>query len=263
MIIARAEDGGIAALLNRCTHRGTLLCPVAHGSAARFQCAYHGWTFTNTGRLVAITYPDGYRESFDVEGHDLGRMPRVESYGGFVFGSLDPDVECVADWLGSAMSENRGYASAGTGRNGGNRLACFSRPVSTASGHLFCWLHGGDTFQAVAQIFGQRGTFVFRQPGLVERSQLSRALGHEDERRSRQQAEDATVQPVGTYQLTPGQQLESLICAVLGSYVIVGRREPGGRAEVGSGPARNTHSRAPDRVPATLRWPIDGTNVDR
>ena len=61
-----------------------------------------------------------------------------------------------------------------------------------------------------------------------------------------------TVQPVGTYQLTSNQQVESLICPVLGRYVIVGCREPGGRAEGGRRPARNTHSRAPERVPATL-----------
>jgi phenylpropionate dioxygenase-like ring-hydroxylating dioxygenase large terminal subunit len=102
VIVTRDEAGTIAALFNRCTHRGTLLCPIESGSAARFQCAYHGWTFSNTGKLVGITYPDGYRESFDVAGHDLGRLPRVESYRGFVFGSLNPDVEPVADWLGPA-----------------------------------------------------------------------------------------------------------------------------------------------------------------
>jgi phenylpropionate dioxygenase-like ring-hydroxylating dioxygenase large terminal subunit len=102
VIVARGEDAGISAVFNRCTHRGTLLCPLEHGSAARFQCAYHGWTFTNSGKLVAITYPDGYRESFDVPGHDLGRLPRVESYRGFVFGSLNPKVAPVAEWLGPA-----------------------------------------------------------------------------------------------------------------------------------------------------------------
>jgi phenylpropionate dioxygenase-like ring-hydroxylating dioxygenase large terminal subunit len=102
VIVTRGEDGVIAALLNRCTHRGTLLCPVESRSAARFQCAYHGWTFTNTGKLVGITYPDGYRESFDVGGHDLFQLPRVECYRGFVFGSLNPEVEPVTDWLGPA-----------------------------------------------------------------------------------------------------------------------------------------------------------------
>ncbi len=102
VIVARSEDDSIAALFNRCTHRGTLLCPLEYGSAARFQCAYHGWTFANTGKLVGITYPDGYRESFDVPAHDLGRLPRVESYRGFVFGSLNPNVEPVAEWLGPA-----------------------------------------------------------------------------------------------------------------------------------------------------------------
>jgi phenylpropionate dioxygenase-like ring-hydroxylating dioxygenase large terminal subunit len=104
VIVSRTEDGTIVGLLNRCSHRGTLLCPLESGSAARFQCAYHGWTFANTGKLLGVPYPDGYRESFDLDAHDLGQLPRIESYRGFVFGSFNPDVEPVADWLGPARS---------------------------------------------------------------------------------------------------------------------------------------------------------------
>ena len=104
VIVARTADGTIAGLVNRCSHRGTLLCPLEGGSAARFQCAYHGWTFTNTGRLVGLPYPDGYRSSFDRRDLDLGRLPRVESYRGFVFGSLNPDVAPLTEWLGPARA---------------------------------------------------------------------------------------------------------------------------------------------------------------
>jgi phenylpropionate dioxygenase-like ring-hydroxylating dioxygenase large terminal subunit len=102
VIVSRTAEGAVLALLNRCTHRGTLLCPLTSGSAARFQCAYHGWTFANTGRLIGVTYPDGYRPDLDRASLDLSRLPRVESYRGYVFGSLNPDVEPVADWLGAA-----------------------------------------------------------------------------------------------------------------------------------------------------------------
>ncbi len=104
VIVTRAEDGEIHVLLNRCTHRGTLLCPLETGNQKRFQCAYHGWTFSNSGDLTAITYPDGYREDFAKEAYNLGRAPRVQSYRGFVFCSFNPDVESVEAWMGPART---------------------------------------------------------------------------------------------------------------------------------------------------------------
>ncbi len=104
VIVTRDEDGEIHVLLNRCTHRGTLLCPVESGNQKRFQCAYHGWTFANSGELSGITYPDGYRSDFCKENYNLGRAPRVQSYRGFVFCSFNPDVETVEEWMGPARS---------------------------------------------------------------------------------------------------------------------------------------------------------------
>ncbi|MDG6938676.1 MAG: Rieske 2Fe-2S domain-containing protein, partial [Nitrososphaerota archaeon] len=64
-----------------CIHRGTKLS-LGHLNGGLLECAYHGWTFSNTGDLSAITYPDGYREDFSKEAYDLGRAPRVQSYRG-------------------------------------------------------------------------------------------------------------------------------------------------------------------------------------
>ncbi len=102
VIVTRGEDGEIHVLLNRCTHRGTMLCPLESGNQKRFQCAYHGWTFSNSGELTAVTYPEGYRADFLKEAYNLGRAPRVQSYRGFVFCSFNPDVESVEEWMGPA-----------------------------------------------------------------------------------------------------------------------------------------------------------------
>lgn len=101
-IVTRSADGKIHALLNRCTHRAAMVCAKSHGNATRFQCPYHGWTFGNNGDLLAVTFPDGNAPDFDHKAHALGRFPRVESYRGYVFGSLNPDVEPLTDWLGAA-----------------------------------------------------------------------------------------------------------------------------------------------------------------
>jgi phenylpropionate dioxygenase-like ring-hydroxylating dioxygenase large terminal subunit len=103
-IVARNESGQISAFLNRCSHRGSPVCLHKSGNQRRFTCPYHGWTFSNEGKLLSISFPDGYGPQFDYEAHHLGRFPRVESYRGYVFGALNPDVEPVAEWLGQART---------------------------------------------------------------------------------------------------------------------------------------------------------------
>jgi phenylpropionate dioxygenase-like ring-hydroxylating dioxygenase large terminal subunit len=101
-IVTRSADGRITALLNRCSHRGSMLCVEDHGRAKHFECPYHGWTFSNTGELLSVPYPKGYDTTFDPADQHLGRFPRIENYRGFVFGSLNPEVEPFLKWLGPA-----------------------------------------------------------------------------------------------------------------------------------------------------------------
>lgn len=101
-IVTRAADGKIWAVLNRCSHRGSPVCLADRGNAKRFSCPFHGWTFENTGELVDVSFPDGYGSSFDRKSHNLGRFPRVESYRGYIFGSLNADMMPLTDWLAPA-----------------------------------------------------------------------------------------------------------------------------------------------------------------
>ena len=48
----RDMQGKLRALYNRCTHRGARVCRQERGNARTFQCAYHGWTYFNTGKLL-------------------------------------------------------------------------------------------------------------------------------------------------------------------------------------------------------------------
>src|SRR5262245_55161525 len=62
VVVARTEDGGVAAFLNLCRHRGAQLCSLGEGHAhrGRIVCPYHQWTYATDGRLVnAPTIPDG------------------------------------------------------------------------------------------------------------------------------------------------------------------------------------------------------------
>jgi phenylpropionate dioxygenase-like ring-hydroxylating dioxygenase large terminal subunit len=101
VIMVRGKDGGVAVLINRCMHRGTMLCPADRGSVRTFACPYHGWTYDLTGDLLGVPYPGG-APSFDKSAHGLVRAARVSSYRGFVFANLSPTGPTLAEHLGAA-----------------------------------------------------------------------------------------------------------------------------------------------------------------
>jgi len=100
LIIVRDADGKIRALYNRCTHRGTTLCRWEKGNTKSFQCPYHGWNFLNTGRLRGVPWPEGYAADLRDPKYNLAQVPRVESYRGFIFGTLNLDALPLVEHLG-------------------------------------------------------------------------------------------------------------------------------------------------------------------
>ena len=102
LIVTRDSTGRIRALFNRCTHRGARVCRDDKGSARTFQCAYHGWTYFNTGKLRGVPWPEGYACDFNDSQFNLAQLPRVESYRGFIFGTLNPAIAPLQEYLGKA-----------------------------------------------------------------------------------------------------------------------------------------------------------------
>jgi benzoate/toluate 1,2-dioxygenase alpha subunit len=104
IIVNRSKAGQIGAFINSCTHRGATLCRTRKGNAKMFACPYHGWTFGADGALLAPKdeKTGGYPSSFDKKDLGLRRLPQIESYRGFIFGSLNADVEPLADFLGDS-----------------------------------------------------------------------------------------------------------------------------------------------------------------
>jgi phenylpropionate dioxygenase-like ring-hydroxylating dioxygenase large terminal subunit len=100
LIVTRDTQGRIRALYNRCTHRGARVCRTERGNARTFQCPYHGWTYFNTGTLRGVPWPDGYACDFKDSKFNLAQVPRVESYRGFVFGTLNAEAPSLGDYLG-------------------------------------------------------------------------------------------------------------------------------------------------------------------
>jgi benzoate/toluate 1,2-dioxygenase subunit alpha len=103
VVLVRGEDGAVRVLVNRCRHRGAIVCERAAGNAKSFRCQYHGWTYRNDGQLVGVPYPE--RHDGDVRGRlGLLPLPRVAAYRGLIFASFNPDVPELADYLGPAAT---------------------------------------------------------------------------------------------------------------------------------------------------------------
>ena len=95
-IVVRHEDG-IHVLINRCAHRGSMVCAEGKGNTERFVCPYHGWSYDRAGELKAVPFASGYQS---LEGLRLKSVPRVATYRGFIFASLAPNGPALEDFLG-------------------------------------------------------------------------------------------------------------------------------------------------------------------
>lgn len=103
IIMTRDKNGAIHLLHNRCPHRGNRVCMSDKGSARSFTCPYHGWTFANDGHLRGYPFPAGY-EGVDRSQLGLGKVARVASYKGFVFGSFAGEGQTLEEHLGAAKT---------------------------------------------------------------------------------------------------------------------------------------------------------------
>lgn len=87
VLVVRARDGTARAFLNSCPHRAS---PIASGcgTAARFTCPYHGWTFDQTGSLIGVASADDFG-AIDKASLGLTPFPTTER-GGLIWSILDP-----------------------------------------------------------------------------------------------------------------------------------------------------------------------------
>jgi len=104
VIVTRDRAGALHVLINRCTHRGAAVCRADAGEARYFTCGYHGWTFANDGSCADIPLSYAYGPNFDKRERNLGKVPFVATYRGFIFATLDrvKGEQPLTDHLGPA-----------------------------------------------------------------------------------------------------------------------------------------------------------------
>ena len=101
VFVNRQEDGSLKCFVNACSHRAAILTPFRRGNARSITCRFHGWTYGADGACRAIKNAE---EGADRSKYDLREIARLESYRGFVFGSLDANAQRLEDWLGPAAA---------------------------------------------------------------------------------------------------------------------------------------------------------------
>ena len=109
VVLTRALDGSLHAVVNRCAHRGNLVCREPFGSAKRLYCVYHAWSFTLEGDLSNAAFSQGLRgegglpPDFEKSQHGLRKL-RVDTICGLVFATFSDDLEPLESWLGDVAN---------------------------------------------------------------------------------------------------------------------------------------------------------------
>jgi phenylpropionate dioxygenase-like ring-hydroxylating dioxygenase large terminal subunit len=98
-VVVVRNDDRIHVLVNRCAHRGSMVCADGRGNVERFVCPYHGWSYDRSGELKAVPIAASFpTEKFPELG--LKRVPRVQVYRGFIFASLATSGPSLEEFLG-------------------------------------------------------------------------------------------------------------------------------------------------------------------
>ncbi len=98
VVIIHARSGAVNAFYNTCSHRGAPVVQEATGKRARLVCKYHGWTYDDEGKLVAVRDPRDFVD-FDFSCRSLAQV-KCERLGNLIFVNFDPDACRLSEWLG-------------------------------------------------------------------------------------------------------------------------------------------------------------------
>ena len=109
VVVTRDKDGAIHAMVNRCAHKGALVCLKERGHANTLSCIYHAWTYDLKGQLKGVAFRNGLKgrggmpDDFDPAEHRLQPL-RVARLFGLVFGTFSEATPPIESWLGQTMT---------------------------------------------------------------------------------------------------------------------------------------------------------------
>jgi choline monooxygenase len=102
LLLVRGEDGKVRSFANVCRHRGVRVAD-GGGSAKRFTCPFHAWSYNLDGSLFRVPTPEGF-EGMCTADKGLVELPVAEGYG-LIVGRLRPGAPVdIDDYLGPDLA---------------------------------------------------------------------------------------------------------------------------------------------------------------
>jgi phenylpropionate dioxygenase-like ring-hydroxylating dioxygenase large terminal subunit len=176
VLMTRVADGTVKAFDNVCLHRQSQVVSGC-GSARRFACPYHAWTYDLDGKLVGVPGKEGFPEAYSGSAR-LTELPAAEC-AGFLWLALDPQASLdVPAHLGPLADELESWGIGGWSPLGEKVLDSpinWKLAIDTfAENYHFATVHK-NTFATIARsnctvfdAFGPHHRLVFPLNGIVE-----------------------------------------------------------------------------------------------
>jgi anthranilate 1,2-dioxygenase large subunit len=111
VIVARTDGGDLAAMVNRCAHRGAIVRREPRGNAREHTCIYHRWCYGQDGSLTGVPFRRGVKgkggmgPDFRLEDHGLQKL-RVASHSGVIFVTFSHQTEPLEQYLGPVFTKH-------------------------------------------------------------------------------------------------------------------------------------------------------------
>ncbi len=108
VVVARDGAGELHVWVNRCAHRGALVCRELRGNSQTHTCVYHQWAYDASGALIGVPFrrgiggKGGYPADFKLPEHGLQQL-RVTRYKGLVFASFSDATPPLETYFGPDM----------------------------------------------------------------------------------------------------------------------------------------------------------------
>lgn len=149
VILSRDSQGEVRVLLNRCSHRGAVVCREDRGHANVFRCFYHNWVYKNSGELLGTAQPSGYPDDFNDGTLDLKSAANTAIYRGLIFANLAGEVSSFEE----RIEPIRPYLDAWLDRSPSGAIRV--SPLPEPYGYPANW-----KFQAENGVDGYHGNYV-------------------------------------------------------------------------------------------------------
>jgi anthranilate 1,2-dioxygenase large subunit len=111
VIVSRTDSGDLAAMVNRCAHRGAIVRRELRGNAREHTCIYHRWCYSQDGSLTGVPFRRGIKgkggmgPDFRLEAHGLQKL-RVQSHSGVIFVTFSDETEPLEQYLGPVFTKH-------------------------------------------------------------------------------------------------------------------------------------------------------------